>query len=269
MSGSSTRLGLYIPTLGDQANIVTTYGDWVDDIDAAVGNEVYTASTRPASGFSGKAIFESETRAALVWGGAAWYYVTPPVASSLSTVTGTHAGLLGVQTSDNTLKRWTGSAWTNLTMPASGITGQGAVYERAATQSTANNTDVFVDFDTAVVETTYITKTTSTGSVFTINVTGWYTMSAQARWADNNTGRRDVHIVNAVNNNIRYATSAVSATQNGSGTGTGQPACTHSHYLTAGTTVKVMVNQNSGGSLNLEAAAFGPRPRVSFLYGGS
>lgn len=267
---TTTRLSMFQPAYGQQADIETAVNDNLDILDAAIGAQVYTASTRPASGYSGKPIFETDTNAVLVWQGSAWRYATPPVAASLATVTGTHAGLLGVQTSDNTLKRWTGSTWSNLVVPASAASGEGAVYERAAVQSCANNTDTFVDFDTAVKETGYITKSTSTGSVFTINVTGWYTMTAQARWEDNNTGRRDVHIVNGANNNIRYATCRTSATQNGAtGTGTGEPCASVSYYLTAGDTVKIMVNQNRGGSLNLEAAAFGPRTRVSFLYGGA
>lgn len=278
MASSTTRLGLRQVTLDDVSNFLTDASDNFDDIDAAVGAQVYAASALPSSGYSGKLVWDTTNTRLRVQqstsSGSAWRDVSVPVWTSLAAVTGTHTGELAFQTSDNTLNRWTGAAWTNLqtTVAASGITGQGASYTRLATQACANNTDVFVDFDTAENTTTYITKTTSTGSVFTINVAGWYTITAQAHWDETVTavGRRDVHIVNGANSNIRYATQTGPASQNGlTGTATGTPNCAVSVNLTAGTTVKIMVNQNQGSSLNLKAETYGICTRVTFLYGGA
>ncbi len=267
MSTSSSRLGLYIPTLGDQANIVVTYGDWVDDIDAAVGSQVFTASTLPASGFSGKQVWDSTNNRLRVQAststGSTWRDVSVPVWTSLSGVTGTHTGELAFQTSDNTLNRWTGSTWT--VYPAAATTAADRLYmaEFTTTTSVPNSTDFWPNFNSEIETSPHVTKTTEGGeSIFTLNTTGLYTVTFQAVFATSTGGRRQAFVINGANSSVRYRGDSPSAAQNPFPF----PGGTFERVFTAGATLQLQVNQDSGGALNMLPTATGMKTFISIRY---
>lgn len=140
-----------------------------------------------------------------------------------------------------------------------------ASYLTTGTQSCANNTDTYVDFNgTAEATHAAITKTTSTGSVFTFNRPGLYIIVAQAVWASSVNGKREIHIANAADANVRWG----SMTTDCSGNPLGTPNVSAIHRFAVADAVKILVSQNSGGALDLEIKAWGVRPRVSFAYIG-
>lgn len=148
---------------------------------------------------------------------------------------------------------------------AGGLLAPTATFVTTGTQSCTNNTDTYVDFNgTAEVTSDYVTKTTSTGSVFTLNRAGTYLVTAQAVWASNNVGKREIHVVSAADANVRPGT----ANTDCSGNPVAVPCLACVIRATAGAAYKVMVSQNSGGALDLEVKAWGVRPRISFVYLG-
>jgi hypothetical protein len=279
MSTTTSRAGIFKPENGDGALIIPSWAGCMDTIDAGLGNEVFTASTRPASGFSGKAIYNSTYKAAEVRDGTAWVRVSATIASTLTGVTPTHQGALGVETSTKQIKLGNAAVngWDNLIVPASTQTVQFGAWYRAATQSLANNTDVRVDFDTAEARTTtFVSKTTNAsgsggGSRFTFLVAGVYSIMAQVHFDANTTGRRDVHIVNAAlaggagNNNIRYGSAQMTAPSSASPT----VQVSAETVFAVGDAIEVWANQNSGGALNIKSETFGPQPRISIRYCGA
>lgn len=270
MATSTTRVGLHRPEATDTDVWDDIYPPTLDDIDDALGAQVYTASTIPASGFSGKQVYNSTSKAEETYDGTGWRFTSVPTASTLQgTVTGTHDGCLGVQTSDMTVKTWVASSST-WAAPVNRTAVQLATYVTTGTQSIANNTDAFVLFNgTPEATTTYVASTIAAsgsggGSVFTAQVAGVYTIVAQAVWASSTTGKREVHIVSAASNNVRYGTQTVDCSGNPLGT----PNCTAIVRLAQGDGIRIMVSQNSGGALDLEVKAWGVRPRVSIKYDG-
>lgn len=262
MATSTPRAGFVRPEITDTDDWHDIYTPFLDDVDAAVGAEVFAASSVPASGFSGKLVHESDTHALKVHDGSAWVYATPPVAATASAIGGTHVGQLGVQTSDATIKYYTGSAWADPTPAASTSL---ATYLTASTQACANNSDVMVVFDGSTEATSsLITKTTAAsgsggGSVFTFGQTATYMVVAQCVWVSNNNGRRELHIIDSTNTSNRWG----SGTQDCSNTPEAVAAATCIRRFTAGDAIRIMVNQNSGGSLDIESKAWGTRPRIS------
>lgn len=271
MATSTTRVGLLRPEATDTTNWDDIYPPTLDDIDDALGAQVYTASTMPASSWSGKQIYNSTYKAEETHDGSGWVFTSVPAASTLQgTVTGTHNGCLGVQTSDMTVKTWVASSstWND---PRPQAQTPLATYVASGTQSCANNTDVYALFDgTAEFTSTFVTKTTAAsgsggGSVFTMNVTGTYVITAQAVWASSTGGRREIHIVDSTNSNNRWGSTNVDCSNNPLAT----PNLTAIRRFTAGDAVKIMVNQNSGGALDLEVKAWGVKPRISIAWIGA
>jgi hypothetical protein len=302
MATSTTRVGLVRPEAGDTALARVDFSSNMDKIDTAIGAQVVTSSTRPSSTYSGKPIWETNTQAEVVHDGSAWRYASTPVAASTSTITATHTGQLAVQTNDNTVSVYSGSAWryvsapiaasatsitrvhtgllavqtgdttlkihngTSFVAPVNQATCELATFVHTGTQSVANNSDVYVNFNgTAEATSTYISQTTvASASLFTINKAGVYSITAQVVFASSTTGKREVHIVNGANANVRWGTNTVDCSGNPLGT----PNCAALVRLAVNDTIKIMCSQNSGGALDLEVKSWGVRPRVSFAYLG-
>ncbi len=82
MSASTTKLGLTKPgggstgviTPGEIVDIDVLNGNF-DKIDEASGAGLVTSTTRPASPFSGKIIYESDTQQAAIYSGGQWIYL--------------------------------------------------------------------------------------------------------------------------------------------------------------------------------------------------
>lgn len=270
MATSSTRLGLRLPAGSDTVTRALDIVGNFEDIDAAVGYVICTSGTRPGSPYAGMAIHETDTHNRLVYdatGGGSWVHYPGSVVAALADVQGKYSGLAVVLSTTNIVYRWNGSAWVTMasTMDLSlGAAIPFASYIRSANQSVSNNTDAFIDFDQTDFSHANIVKTTSTGSVFTLGPAGVYRIDAQEHWAASSNGRRDLHVVNSSNLNIRYCSQAVSAAQAGGST----VSCSFSYRFTAGQAFKVMVNQDSGGALNLTKETFGPVSRVNVTYVG-
>lgn len=83
MTQYTSRLNLYKPgggslgtnTPDETADIDKLNGNF-DDIDAAVGVEICTSSSRPSSPWDGQIIFETDTESLQVWDGSAWVTTT-------------------------------------------------------------------------------------------------------------------------------------------------------------------------------------------------
>lgn len=270
MATSSTRLDLRLAEPTDTVNVETDIADNFAAVDANIGYVICTSGTRPATPYAGMQIHETDTHNRLVYdasGAGSWVHYPGSVVAALADVQGKYAGLTALLSTTNIMYRWTGSVWVTLAStldPTLGPAVPFAAYTRAATQSVSNNSDAFIDFDTADITHSYIVKSTSTGSVFTLGPAGVYRIDAQSHWAANSAGRRNTDIVNASNLNIRYITQSGSASQAGAST----VSTSVSYRFTAGQAIKIMVNQDSGGSLNMQAESYGPRPRVCITYIG-
>ncbi len=264
MATSTPRVGFVRPEIADTTIWHDLYTPMLDKLDSAVGAQVYTASTRPASGYSGKIIWETTYNAELVHNGSAWRYSSVPAASTMSSVTGTHTGQMGIQTSDLTVKLWNGASWVNPTSTASTTPASTYFthYEFTTTASTTSGSDYWPLFNSAVSTGTYAVHSNVGGeSVFTLSTTGLYEVQAQAIWASNTTGRRAL-AVNGATSSIRFGGTAIPAAANGL-------ACLNigfTRYFSAGQVLQVVTNQDSGGALNHAVAASGLRTWISIRY---
>ncbi len=262
MATSTTRVGLVRPEAGDTQLARVDFANNMDKIDTAIGQQVVTSSTRPSSTYSGKPIWETDRTASVVHDGTAWRYISVPVASSLSSVTATHEGQLGMQTSDGVLKRWTGSAWE-----APHTISQHGLWIASGVQAVANNTNVTFNFDgTTPSVTTLVSKSTvASGSHFTFAKAGVYMIEAQVVWASNTTGYREMAISGIGAFNQRYGFQSTGASTNSFG------VCqvNTTRWFDAGAAFRVTGYQNSGGSLNMTPdSSSGIRPYVSVTFLG-
>lgn len=259
MATSTSRLSLRVPELTDSANIVTDYSDNLDDIDRAVGAISCTSGARPTSPFSGMVAFETDTGNSIRWTGTAWQHLGVATVSATSQITVPRTGQLILLTTDNLLYRYNGTAWVTAISTGTGNPDGGlARYDPTGPQSIANNSDVFLNFPTAVTSTTDVTKTTD--STFTINRAGTWFVEAQVAWGDNAVGNRSLHIVDGANNNIRYSGNVIAATSRSI------VQCGTMVYLTSGTTIRVMVGQTSGAALSTGVESWGAKSRLTLKW---
>lgn len=114
----------------------------------------------------------------------------------------------------------------------------------------ANNTDTALTFDSERWDTDSIHSTSSNTGRLTATIAGKYLITALVRWAANNDGRRSVWIREG-GDTIIALVQADAAT---GGVFTVQEV-SRQYNLKAGEYVEVLVNQNSGGALNVEAVS--------------
>lgn len=71
----TTRAVLRKPATSDNVNVTTDLGDNFDQIDQHLGYLACTSATRPTGSdlFTGRTIFETDTKNRYIWDGAAWY----------------------------------------------------------------------------------------------------------------------------------------------------------------------------------------------------
>jgi len=76
MATFTSRLGLRKPATGDNVNVTTDLNDNNDKVDLHIGDYVCTSSTRPTGVnlFTGRTIFETDTKQWLMWDGSSWLY---------------------------------------------------------------------------------------------------------------------------------------------------------------------------------------------------
>lgn len=74
MATTTSRLGLIKPDYSDNVDVADLNSN-ADDIDAAVGAQVVTSSTRPSTPYTGQLIYETDTDKTFAWTGAAWEIV--------------------------------------------------------------------------------------------------------------------------------------------------------------------------------------------------
>src|SRR5688572_25414929 len=103
MSTLTTRLALVKETTTENYSVATVNSN-SDKVDAAVGFEQCTSSTRPSAPYNGKAIWESDTGSALYSNGSApasgsWKYLWTPHGPVVVGAVGVTAPLRGQTTS--------------------------------------------------------------------------------------------------------------------------------------------------------------------------
>jgi len=72
MATSTTKLALRKPETVDDIDVTTDLGDNFDKIDAAIGAEDVTSTTRPSSPYTNQIIHETDTDRYVVWTGSKW-----------------------------------------------------------------------------------------------------------------------------------------------------------------------------------------------------
>ena len=132
------------------------------------------------------------------------------------------------------------------------LTGAGiaARVHNSGNVAIANNTNTALTFDSERFDTDSIHSTSSNTGRLTATVAGKYFITALVRWAANVTGRRTVFL--RLNGSTDIAHIAADAATGGVNT-IQEVSCLYE--LAKGDYVEVVVNQNSGGALNVEAAS--------------
>lgn len=115
MATTTTRLGLRKPATTDLITVGTDLDANYDLIDLAVGYTVCTSITRPATPYSGQAIYETDTARTYVRSGAAWLLVSQPALTMCTSVTRPGSPLTGqtiYETDTQVTRVWSGTAWS-------------------------------------------------------------------------------------------------------------------------------------------------------------
>jgi hypothetical protein len=132
-------------------------------------------------------------------------------------------------------------------------TGIGALVRRSNAQSIANNTSTAVSFDTVVTDS-YSMFSSSYPTRLRAPVAGLYAIATTITWQANSSGGRYIHIrVNGSTVISRSVSSSVSSSNE-----EGQVAFVI-YYLNANDYVEIIVYQNSGAALNLNAVNYTPQ----------
>ena len=136
---------------------------------------------------------------------------------------------------------------------------------RATTQSIPHNTDTFVTF--TIEDFDNDGCFTASSDTVTVQTTGVYYVSAGIAFASNATGYRGMYILKNPSsvNDIGAALAACEMPAASSGNMLTASAV---QTFTAGETIKVMVGQNSGGSLNIVNTSLPNATHLSFAWVG-
>lgn len=260
MATFTTRLGLRKPELTEQPSRTNDVLIPMDAIDAAVGAQVVTSSTRPTTTsalFRGKRIWETDTGCHLIEDTAGsttgWVHPSIPGFSNGAPAVG----------ADDLIDFGEGAVWRHRSVAeGSGyqtlvLLGDGSTYRReakyksTAAQAFANNTLTNVNFETAVYTSADVTPNAGFNQ-FTVKRAGVWRICAGLRWASGtNTGTPSGARVASLQLNGALIASVR------------RLGITAFHSLNLSTTVRLAVNdmveliglQDSGASRNTDPAA--------------
>lgn len=142
------------------------------------------------------------------------------------------------------------AATFNNLVPA-GDVGTYAEYQMATNITVANNTNFTVPWGTEVRASTLISRTTDgTGHRFTLNRAGLYGIAATVRWLYQAAGGERYVLIDSSDGGVASA-SQTDAT--GSSSPIGNPSAFR--YFNAGSWIRIIAYQNSGGTRDLEVSS--------------
>ena len=157
----------------------------------------------------GALIYRKDTNWLETYDGTAWRVVGVPAVSDYSGITDPYPGQLVVNTTDNMVYRWNGSAWVGSVAlgGSTAATRHSAFYYASANQSIATGTDQRVLFGGSLLTCDDVSAATvSGGTEFTINRAGVWRVEFSVRFGVGvNDKERYAGLVNSTNPSIRYA----------------------------------------------------------------
>lgn len=182
MATTTTRYGLRKPDLVDQSNVETDLGGNFDIVDTKLGAQRVASNARPATPPEGDLIHETDTGGLVTRLGGAWSHVGLPRVAAVSEVVAPYTGMLVYDTVQRAVLRYDGAAWV-LCLDAGNTSGtiRGCRYKATVNQTTNNNVETAMAFDTAVYTSVDIIKDAAHTS-YTLNRAGLWMVSATNRW---------------------------------------------------------------------------------------
>lgn len=202
----------------------------------------------------GALIYRKDTNWLETYDGTAWRVVGVPAVSDYSGITDPYPGQLVVNTTDNMVYRWNGSAWVGSVAlgGSTAATRHAAFYYATANQSIATGADRRVLFGGSLLTCDDVSAATvSGGTEFTVNRAGLWRVEYSVRFAAGvNDKERYAALVDSANPSVKYASD--SAPSN-----TAQDAlpislgASKSVPLQAGAKLAVMVYQGDTNPVNV------------------